>query len=251
MASLICFSSISQAAPPHGVKYTAHNLGTTGRGLFAGVDAGTTETEICIFCHTPHNAAAGKKFLWNRLGTTTQFALYTSSPTLNISQADKAVGISEVSKMCLTCHDGATAMNSMANPRPGITTMAMGDVWNENLEWGKNIGERSGVTGDMLANTANLTNDHPISFSYTAVQALDPTIKLKGAADGPTANGLVFWGPNSDMLECVTCHDPHINYGSYNWREAPDPMGIYDATLAPFLRRSNRSSGLCFSCHDK
>lgn len=260
VAVLICFSSISWAAP-HGVQYTPHNLGTTGAGRFSGSAVGTTETEICIFCHTPHNAVAGKGFLWNRVNDavnpTQYFALYTSSPTLNISQADKAAGISEISKMCLTCHDGATALNSMANPRAGAANARLGEVWDPadpiTMEWGKNIGERGGyISGDQIANTANLTNDHPISFNYETVQGADVTIKNINAADGPKVNGLVFWGAGGNMLECVTCHDPHINYGKWDWRQSDmHNLGTYDPSLAPFLRRSNSSSKLCFSCHNK
>lgn len=262
VVAVIGFAGISWALP-NGVKYTPHNLGTTGKGRFSGSGVGITETEICVFCHTPHNAAAGQKFLWNRIATAGGFALYTSSPTLNISVADKAAGISEVSKMCMTCHDGATAMNSMANPRSGIPNdINLGDVWDPAdpivQEWGKNIGERGGyISGDTIPNTSNLTNDHPISFSYVNARTNEgagTTLKDINAADGPKANGLVFWGQNGDMLECVTCHDPHVNYGSWDYRQPvveDHSLGTFDRSLAPFLRRSNSSSRLCFSCHDK
>lgn len=256
-AALICLSTMSWAVPPHGVKYTPHNLGTTGLGRMSNIP-GTTETEICIYCHTPHNAVAGKGFLWNRIPeagvSATTFALYTGSPTLNISQADKAAGISEISKMCMTCHDGATAINSMANARAGTVAAQMGEYWQTGTfidEWGKNIGEYGPDAGwgSGVAGQANLTNDHPISFNYETVQANDLTIRDISV---PKGEGLVFWGAGGNMLECVTCHDPHINYGKWDWRQSDlHLLGNYDPSLAPFLRRSNSSSKLCFSCHDK
>lgn len=263
---MICFSSISQAAPPNGVKYTPHNIGITGYGRMAqqSISEGATETGICVYCHTPHNSVAGKSLLWNREGVVTLFALYTGSPTLNISQTDKAAGISEVSKMCMSCHDGQTAVNSMANPRTGvgpndppIDAFRIGEFWQQDSgivdEWGKNIGEWGTNTGawrqDGGLDVANLTNDHPISFDYVDVQTRDQGIRLIAV---PIANGLRFWGPGNNMVECTTCHDPHINYGYWDYRNpVPHGLGTSDTRLAPFLRRSNASSNLCLSCHDK
>lgn len=240
----VFFTLFGTAALSHaltnGVQYTAHNLGTTGKGTNF---KSTNETEICIFCHTPHNAAAGKKFLWNRNDSTATFALYTASPTLNFA---KGIIIGEVSKMCMSCHDGGTAFNSMANPRsptPGWTGGAdeIGDVWDDinlGLGWGPNIGEGSGI-GDVTPG-GNLTNDHPISFSYQESATGDGTIKAADAGGNSVGNGVLpLW---NGKVECVTCHDPHVNYNA-----------LYggDASLKPFLRRSNSSSGLCFTCHNK
>ena len=43
-----------------GVGNTKHNLSVSGPGPAQA----TSETEICIFCHTPHNASPGTP-LWN------------------------------------------------------------------------------------------------------------------------------------------------------------------------------------------
>lgn len=238
------FVSLSYGAPTLGIRYTRHNLGSAA---VVGEFYDPNESEICIFCHTPHNSVAGQKFLWNRktdVNSPNQntFALY-SSPTLT-SAALGAV-ISDVSKMCMSCHDGVTALNSMANARTVLTGGPTDQAFSTNLYygefgvWGPNIGE-----GDVMQlgtnPGTNLRNDHPISFSYTAAQGQDST-GLKSISN-PQAQGLVFWGPNSDQIECVTCHDPHINY---------NPAYGGNPALAKFLRRSNASSNLCFACHDK
>lgn len=259
VAMLVCLTSIVSAAPPSGVKFTAHNLGATGGGRFAGGTNYplTTDTQVCVFCHTPHNSVGvGTKPLWNRNDpVATAYMRYTGSPTLNISSGDKSAPVGEVSKMCMSCHDGATAINAMANPRGGTTSVRLGDVWDpdtmfEGGTWGKNIGEFSATSGWVAgADTANLSNDHPISFDYADVQTRDS--RLRAIADVKSA-GLRFWGPQQNQLECTTCHDPHINYGSYDYRQ-PDQhsLGNYDRSLAPFLRRTVSSSTLCFTCHIK
>lgn len=269
----IGYATVSFAAPSHGVKYTPHNLSTT-RKMDAAThktgsarwDAAVTfkssdETEICVFCHTPHNAAQGKTFLWNRSNQITTFNMYTGSPTLNFTT--KPAAPSEVSKMCMTCHDGVTALNAMANPRP--VTMEggadqIGDIhYGEELGglgWRANIGEGDvdpgndtpypGYTNYQSGTGGVLLNDHPISFVYS--QSLsDPTIKTPDAGPGGSSiGGLPFWwsdnGTAGYKVECVTCHDPHINYNpNYGGNEA----------YLPFLRKSNASSSLCFTCHDK
>lgn len=242
--------TLSYGAVTLGIRYTKHNLGSTH--VAGGQFKATNESEICVFCHTPHNSVAGQKFLWNRQTDANSpdqnsFALYSSA---TLTSAALGASISDVSKLCMSCHDGVTALNSMANPRAGMggpvgagdalsTTVWWGEDLGEGPQWGPNIGE-----GDVLnlgTNPGNnLRNDHPISFSYSDAQTQDSS-GLKPISN-PQTEGLVFWGPNSDQIECVTCHDPHINYNSaYGGNPA----------LAKFLRRSNASSNLCFACHNK
>lgn len=245
---VVCGYATGSSAVTYGVQYTPHNLSTsnTSGSPFDSGATGTTETQICIFCHTPHNAQPGKTFLWNRISEpSVTFAMYTASPTLDFTPSGT---LSEISKMCMSCHDGVTALNSMANPTPmNAGGDQLGDVWQEVImgEWGPNIGE--GVPGP--SGGGNLTNDHPVSFEYLESEA-DPTIKT---SSGSSINGLPLWnnGDGKYRVECVTCHDPHINYGYWSYRQGIDNFTAGDKTLAPFLRMSNEGSALCFSCHNK
>lgn len=270
----IGYAAVSFGAPAHNIKFTPHNLGTTHKqgamlwgvnppgqqGQFRAADG--SETEICVFCHTPHNAAAGKKFLWNKNNSITAFQMYTSSTTLDFTTNPTAP--SEVSKMCLTCHDGAGAVNAMANPRSvtmqgGWSGDQLGDVYTDPFtqgDWRVNIGEAeisdppgpgSDYPDAVTAGTGgNLVNDHPISFVYSQSQA-DPTIKTADGAGGSSIGGLpLWWSDNGNpgyKVECVTCHDPHINYVDGT------PGG--NSAYMPFLRKTTASSSLCFTCHDK
>jgi hypothetical protein len=98
--------------------------------------------EICVFCHTPHdaNARVTEAPLWNRETSTKQFQLY-NSPTLD-AEVEQPSG---TSKLCLSCHDGTVAIDSYGG----------------NLG-GKQVRSEAALAGDAL----QLANDHPISFVY-------------------------------------------------------------------------------------
>ena len=268
----IGYSTESFGAPAHNIKYTPHNLGSTHKqgAMLWGINLlgekgqfySNNETEICVFCHTPHNAAAGKQFLWNKTNAITTFQMYTGSSTLDFGINPAAP--SEASKMCLACHDGAGAVNAMANPRSvtmlgGWSGDQLGDVYTDPFDtgdWKVNIGGAaiSDPPGPGSASPdawdpgtgGSLVNDHPISFVYSQSTA-DPTINAADGPGGSSIGGLpLWWSDNGNpgyKIECVTCHDPHINYVSGT------PGG--DSAYMPFLRKTMSSSSLCFTCHNK
>jgi len=170
--------------------------------------AGFSGGEICVVCHAPHNNVANVTGapLWNHEVTQATFTVYTSD-TLDATDVTQPDG---QSKLCLSCHDGTVAIDSFG----GAT--------------GTNF-----VTGAALLDT-NLSNDHPISFTYnSALAALDgglrdPSVATSGLGSTIAAD-MLFGG----SLECASCHDVH------------------DDTIAPFLRVSNAASALCLTCHDK
>jgi predicted CXXCH cytochrome family protein len=156
-----------------------HNLSVTGTGTIKA----TSESEICIFCHTPHNSSPQKP-LWNREDPASNFTLYNSSTTdANIVQPDGS------SLLCLSCHDGTIALGnvlSRVNPilmNGGITTMPPG---NSNL-------------------TKDISNDHPISFIYNST-----LVTVDGQLNDPST----LTGPvklENQKMQCISCHDPHQN----------------------------------------
>ena len=194
-----------------GIQGSGHDFSSQGYG----------STEICIFCHAPHNASTTvtEAPLWNH--ALTQVASYTlySSPTLNASDLTQPGG---ATKLCLSCHDGTVAVDSYGT-RTGATK----------LTGGANLG-----TG--------LKDDHPMSFTYSTALATsdggleDPATKQvtigggsgsTGTRTGSIAQVMLFNG----KLECASCHDVH------NSLVGGDPL----------LRISNSGSQLCFACHKK
>lgn len=157
------------------VTNTKHNLSVSGPGFIKA----TTETRVCIFCHTPHNGNPQSP-LWNKEIQPRVYDVYTSQ-TLKAAPLPQPSG---PTKLCLSCHDGTIAMGAVLNPSGGINMVGSGML-----------------PPNGLANFGlDLTGHHPVSFPYSAAM---PNAEL---APGPPSD-LVFGG--TDELHCTTCHDPH------------------------------------------
>lgn len=182
------------------VVNSAHNLSASGPGSVRAA----SEQEVCIFCHTPHHAAPIQP-LWNRREPMNAYTVYSSN-SLDASPGQPTGS----SKLCLSCHDGTIALGSVVSRNQpiqmagGMTTLPPG---------------RSNLGTD-------LSDDHPVSFRYTADLATrDP--KLRSPMQLPPG---VRLDANGEM-QCTTCHDAHDNR---NGR---------------FLVMANEQSQLCGSCH--
>ncbi len=189
-----------------GIAQSKHNLSISGTGkIRADVSAGdNTGSELCIFCHTPHSAS-GQVAMWNRFDSGASYIPYRSTTTKAIIGQPTGA-----SRLCLSCHDGTVALGMVRSRR---TSIAMQSVA-ANLPHG-----RSYLGTD-------LSDDHPVSFQYTAALAAQ-----QGDLQRPPRSGPVHLDANSEM-QCTTCHDPHGN--SYE----------------KFLVMDNTGSALCLTCHN-
>ncbi len=183
------------------VVSTIHNLSITSPGTVKA----STESEVCVFCHTPHSSRPVAP-LWNKDDPGSVYTLYNSSTLQAVPGQPDGSAI-----LCLSCHDGTIALGNLVsrttdvNFSGGITTMPTG---------GANL-------------TTDLSDDHPVSFSYTPTLATtDGQLKDPSAITSPVEleNGKV---------QCVSCHDPHKN------------------SYTKFLVASNQYSDLCLRCHDR
>src|SRR5512138_3110561 len=107
---------------PQSIVNTVHNMSVSGPGTVKA----SSESEICIFCHTPHNTNPTGP-LWNRADQGSNYILYTSSTTqASPGQPDGA------SFLCLSCHDGTIALGDVLSRTDpitflgGVTTMPAG-----------------------------------------------------------------------------------------------------------------------------
>jgi predicted CXXCH cytochrome family protein len=170
---------LSSIAKAQSIVSSKHNLSVTGPGTIRA----TSETEVCKFCHAPHNARNTGP-LWNKNDPAASYTLYTSS-TLNASLGQP----DGTSIMCLSCHDGTIALGSIVSAPSlisfgGITMLPSGST---------NLG-------------TNLSDDHPISFLYNSALA-----SLNGQLAQPTAITPPVALDRDSKLQCTACHDAHDN----------------------------------------
>src|SRR3989338_11666341 len=168
-----------------GVTGTKHNFSMYG----PGTTQATSTTEVCIFCHTPHFSQPGTP-LWNKQDQGTTYVIY-STATMTANTLGQPTGSS---RLCLSCHDGAIAIGSLLN--------APGAVLAQTLNM---LGVEPG-TGALISTSAanietDLSNDHPISFSYSSSYPANSEIKDPGANDANIAPAVLDKGGN---VQCTS-----------------------------------------------
>jgi len=226
---------------PQGVSYTAHNLSTSADPYWETY-VSDNETQVCIFCHTPHGGTLDGP-LWNRESPSETSYTHYNSATLSSYLQGLAVGreVSKESLLCLSCHDGTIAMNSLVNYSHVGMPEYSGSAEPELIM----PGEMFGVPGPRVG--PDLSNDHPISFIYASATESRVGTMYNNIEDAEGA-GVRFFPPNgADSLkrvECSSCHDPHVSYD-------PGYGTIADEAYRPFLVTSNVGSALCLACHIK
>jgi len=238
--------------PGSGINGTVHDLGTAHNGMnYTAIPADPLQ-RICIFCHAPHstyklspaNGGPGAGVgsgpqapdafdylpLWNHelTGNYASYTMYQNGPGApqsgpKASQAiQNGMTLGSTSLLCLGCHDGSVAVNSYGNSAQLPRSISSG---------GPTIGAQYVIGKDNY-----LGNHHPVGFSYEAVQAVDNEIRPASTATlggaGTVADHL--YGATGNV-ECGTCHGVH-NKGN---------------TGETLLWRSDQSSRLCLTCHDK
>jgi predicted CXXCH cytochrome family protein len=204
VSGLALVLALASTAWGQGLSGTAHDLSG---------ETWNTSGEICIVCHTPHNAdgTVSTAPLWNHEVASNTYTLYSSS-TLTATPGQP----NDESLLCLSCHDGTVALDSFGGATGTNYIAAAGDVGTD------------------------LSDDHPVSFVYNATLATndgglyDPstaTTTLGGTIEVDLLFGTIS---GSMRLECASCHDAHDDAGN-----------------TALLRIDNAASAFCLTCHNK
>lgn len=182
LIGMLVFFLFPRMARSQTVANSVHNLSVSGTGDVRAV----SESEICIFCHTPHNSRPSSP-LWNKEDPGYTYTLYHSSTVQSAPGQPDGSSI-----LCLSCHDGTTALGNVLSRMSdiefsgGVTLLPPG---NSNM-------------------STDLADDHPISFDYTTGLA---------AADGQLKDPAGIIPPvtlEKGRMQCISCHDPHRNVTS-------------------------------------
>lgn len=222
------------------ITNTKHNLSTSGLGNIKA----SSESRICVFCHTPHNSSPNGP-LWNRDMPGFNYQPYTSSTAQALPGQPTGASL-----LCLSCHDGTIALGKTLNGQiamqGGVTTIPLGAT---NL-------------------SQDLRDDHPISFDYTSALAT----RNGELVDPGTLSGVVKLD-RSGQLQCTSCHDPHKNdFGKFlvmsntrgalcvtchsknQWNQASHNLSnaSWDGTSTdpwPFTEWTTVTNNACQNCH--
>ena len=214
--SYIAILLLCAAAPVlGGVAQTKHNFSSptySPNAYFWGAQ------QVCVFCHTVHNAdPAYGKLLNHELNPGTSYQMYDSNTMDMIQSASPHEG----SLICLSCHDGTIAVNSLNN-LPGPEGAGLyGSPGGSGLDGGGAI-----AAGSHAFVGTDLRDDHPVGIFYDSTKDLNFHAK--------TGNGQSYPDKLLDdglYVECTSCHNPHDN------------------TYSNFLVESNSGSALCTRCH--
>ncbi len=268
VGALASFASIAMAGtlPQTGVNGSFHDI------TFLGATQGSYNQDdyqrVCIFCHTPHNAQANTGGvpapLWNHTISTVNLTPYTWAAPANLPiqfNADPLVG---PSRLCMSRHDGVTAVDSHG-PDAGVGTAQ-----------GNNNGNTPLTSVGRYID--NLAVTHPIGFQYQDAMnkrpgELEPPTNLflnlgvpggGAAAFDDTHNRATYSAGGSNLpasnasakkigdtmyggyMTCASCHDVH---NTDNAQNAPSVSSGYTPNY--FVWAPEQNSALCLSCHIK
>ncbi|BCR05570.1 c-type cytochrome [Desulfuromonas versatilis] len=256
IVTLLVAAGAAHALGPQKVANTPHNLSSNPPDPWYQYES--NESQICIFCHTPHGGTLDGP-LWNKDLTDpafagTPFTHYSSATLQAAGVADANRAVNKESLLCLACHDGSISvyeiinvnrLNPTGTPENESGMIADGLIVSMGSSPGPKVGDSRNDSGTLNGFTHDLSDDHPISLSYTLVQGnlTDTQLNDVTYVEGLPGDRPRFFGGDK-RVECASCHDPHVDYDAFG-------AGTGDNQYTPFLVMSNANSQMCLACHVK
>jgi len=279
LAFLVAVNAAGQYSHVKNVVNSDHDLSTTStsKGPHA---AASGETEICFFCHAPHqelntadttNVAAGPSTqapLWNHYLSKVGAGVYgvyssTSFNALGTDIADlggAAAGSATVSNLCLSCHDGTVGVNILYHGQFRTGSPAMVNCGTPGNPTAAGIAAAAG-TPCLMPDAYNLGNPitvsgvqslaslHPINFTYNAAlaaKAVDLVTPIANANGVGGANRMGVPGSSGSFLPLF---ETVAGSGDFKMQCSTCHDVHNQATYEPFLRDTTTGSQLCLDCH--
>lgn len=222
LVSFTCRAYAAAPGPKVSVSGNKHNLSAlnTDPGVkykaFDDPVGNPRGRQICIFCHTPHNANVAEQApLWSRaFSGVSNFQRYTSL-TLHIrgiaaAQYGAGAQPNGSSKLCLSCHDGVSRLGVVSGGSE--ITMAGGGL-NDVI---------SGIASFNPSTNKMLTGHHPVSFVYLTgfsnssqtgaiLSGLPASYRFMPQSSAGKVRLSDTKRNGNGWMQCTTCHDPHQN----------------------------------------
>ena len=254
-----------------GIANTKHNLvGATGTDRVNSFSPTEGTGQICVFCHTPHGSDTTAAVpLWNRvLANANTYTTYNSLGTSSLDGATAPVG--SVSLACLSCHDGAQAMNVMINQPGSDGYNATGGTLPGSWTGDNQSSGKLNVTGKITFIGKDLQNDHPIGIQYAGGPAAGKTIPAAGTdydktffkdtdfnkAKSTTLNGMSVWWVDSEATANGTREKTDMQLytrngaASINGKSGVNYAQLKDGQGNNIVLAGDQPFVECASCHD-
>lgn len=197
------------------VAGTVHNLSVSGPGEVRS----QTETQICKFCHIPHNPVVPQPLWGHRLSAVSRYR----TPEMEGTRGERVIPPQPdgASRLCLSCHDGTVALGDVAGERAPIPMTGV-----QRLTRG-----RLGFIG------TDLSGSHPVSFVMP-----DYLFDDSGRDMGLRSRAVVDSDPDVHLdahgkMQCTTCHDPHSDV---HYRPGETPHFWVKSSI----------DEVCLTCHE-
>lgn len=241
IGSFLCLTALTVVAGVEDIVNTKHNLSISGPGTLKA----TTESRVCVFCHTPHGSTVSPNApLWNRTLSTAVYTEYSSDSFDGAATIGQPSGSS---KLCLSCHDGALVIGDV-NFANGVLNASIAMQGTDGDGTFTSVDEQTGFTRKI---GVNLGNDHPISFTYNTTLAATDGELYDPAITGHIGNR-VQGQPKAavpledNQVQCITCHNPHTiddKFLRLNRTQAVShgTDGVFDPA----------NDIVCLACHNK
>ncbi|MBI1194802.1 MAG: hypothetical protein GC138_03005 [Gammaproteobacteria bacterium] len=261
--SLLCLMTAQvHAGRISDIRNTKHNFSSTVvPSDVTRTASASRESQICAFCHTPHGGNSAPKVpIWNRKLSGATYIPY-SSGSLDATDLGQPGG---KSKLCLSCHDGTIALGSVnvlnrvqnaQIPFSGTSDSPPGTI-------PEGLGALTGFTRRL---GVDLSNDHPISFTFDDSQAqrdgelYHPSQVTHLQERNQQKNPGQFAYPQGHFLplednkvECITCHDPHIRSDVPGENIKFLRVNRFQKNAEPIEGNFNADNDIiCIACHNK
>jgi hypothetical protein len=197
---------------------------------------------VCVYCHTPHHAVvtdgSAQLPLWNHNMTdATEFTPYTWATPNNSNGGvfDISDPLAGPSRLCMSCHDGSTAIDEHG---PAFAQAG-----------GTNLTTYANRThdGNQRANlTKDLSNTHPIGFDYNDIAAFRNSKSINGTGDKSAT------GAYADGTEIVVSSLGYATSVTYNDDQAAGYNAVHRATAGKKIADNLYGGSImtCATCHE-